>query len=201
MDKIQLKASARIPINNHDFMMAVYQQPGSSLEHISLKLGNPKKDYTTLLRIHSECLTGDLFGSEKCDCGWQLNESIRRIIEKGEGLVIYLRQEGRGIGLVAKLKAYNLQEKGYDTVEANEAIGMPVDTREYSIAVDILKSEGINSVSLMTNNPLKIEGLINLGIQCDRAPIIPVPGKENESYLKVKQNKMSHLFDMESEVH
>jgi GTP cyclohydrolase II len=151
-----------------------------------------------LIRIHSECLTGDAFGSLKCDCGAQLKKSMRLIQQEGAGAIVYLRQEGRGIGLEAKIQAYNLQDEGYDTLDANLALGLPADARDYEIAAKMLKKKGITRVRLMTNNPLKVNGLKDNGIAVsDRVSHISGLCASNRDYLHTKKVRMGHLLDVE----
>ncbi len=162
--------------------------------HVVLR-SNVSNEGTPLVRVHSECMTGDVFGSTRCDCGDQLNRALASIAEEG-GMLIYLRQEGRGIGLVEKLKAYNLQDQGMDTIEANEALGHPSDGRSFAVAAEILEELHVKSIRLLTNNPAKIEGLEANGIQVEvREPLIIEPLKENARYLAVKKALMGHLLD------
>ena len=152
-------------------------------------------DEPMLVRVHSECLTGDVFGSYRCDCGPQLHNALRQISENGSGVLLYMRQEGRGIGLMNKLQAYKLQEEGLDTVEANEKLGFGPDLRDYGVGAQILKDLGITKLRLLTNNPKKISGLGGFGLEVvDRVPIQMESREENERYLKTKQSKMGHLF-------
>lgn len=147
------------------------------------------------VRIHSECLTGDLFGSKRCDCGAQLQKSLE-VITKEKGILIYLRQEGRGIGLINKLKAYNLQDEGFNTVDANHQLGFETDERTYHIATQILKDLGIESIRLLTNNPEKLSSISKSGIKIiDRMPLMIEPNEDNEDYLKIKRDLMGHLLD------
>jgi 3,4-dihydroxy 2-butanone 4-phosphate synthase/GTP cyclohydrolase II len=172
-------------------------------DHVALVVGEPFEKLSAeapLVRIHSECFTGDIFGSLRCDCGPQLDEAMRRIAAAGAGVLIYLRQEGRGIGLLNKIKAYALQEQGLDTVEANEVLGFASDAREYDVAVAILEDLGVRRVRLMSNNPAKIEGLERLGVSVvERVPIVIQPVEDNLRYLETKQQKMGHLYRIANE--
>lgn len=164
-------------------------------DHVALVLGDVKSELTSLVRIHSECMTGDIFGSKRCDCGEQLDLSLKKIGEKGSGALIYLKQEGRGIGLANKIKAYKLQENGHDTISANHALGFDADLRDYSVAADMLRSVGIFSIDLMTNNPLKIKELEENGILLNsRLPLVSETNKHNKNYISVKRDKMGHLY-------
>jgi GTP cyclohydrolase II len=165
-------------------------------EHVVLSLGQISGDEPTLVRIHSECLTGDALFSLRCDCGSQLEESMRLIAEEGRGVVLYLRQEGRGIGLLNKIKAYHLQDQGADTVEANEQLGFDPDLRNYSVCKPIFKHLAIDCVRLLTNNPKKVQALENIGITVSERIALQI-GKNphNEGYLAVKAGKLGHLFD------
>jgi 3,4-dihydroxy 2-butanone 4-phosphate synthase/GTP cyclohydrolase II len=148
-----------------------------------------------LVRMHSKCMTGDVFGSQRCDCGWQLQSSMRMIAEEGAGVVVYLDQEGRGIGLLNKLKAYELQDAGHDTVEANERLGFAPDLRDYGIGAQILVDLGLRSIRVLTNNPRKLVGLDGYGLElAGRVPIVPDPHDENRAYLDVKRDKLGHLL-------
>ena len=165
----------------------------SGLDHVALTLGEMGGPNPVLVRVHSECLTGDAFGSLRCDCGPQLNAAIRQIQEVGWGCIVYLRQEGRGIGLHAKIQAYNLQDKGADTVEANILLGHPADARDYGIASKIIKSVGIENVCLMTNNPDKVKQLSSNGTNVsERMPLIVGISDENREYMAIKVDKMGH---------
>lgn len=186
--------SARLPTEYGEFQVTVYIDD-QAREHMILKSLNPEADTAPLVRLHSECLTGDVFGSLRCDCGDQLDMALKRIMEDGNGALLYLRQEGRGIGLGNKMHAYALQDQGMDTVEANEHLGFPADGRDFGIAVDMLKQEGIEQVRLMTNNPRKIAALENHGIKVTRQKIIAPEEDERTHYITTKTNKLGHLFE------
>lgn len=192
---VKKETQAKLPTSFGDWKISVYSTPIDNKEHIALIYGSVKDRKNVLTRIHSECLTGDLFSSLKCDCGPQLYESMRRIEQKKSGIIIYLRQEGRGIGLVNKIKAYHLQDKGRDTVEANIDLGLEIDKREYSVAAQILKNEKVASVELLTNNPEKVKQIKEYGVGVSkRIPLEITPNKENKEYLEVKKHKMGHLL-------
>lgn len=193
-------ATSRIPLRTHgDFNLTVFHNVLDDAEHFSLV--KPALDTTKipLVRIHSECITGDLFGSTKCDCGDQLERSLALISAEG-GVLIYLRQEGRGIGLSNKVKAYALQEEGLDTVDANVKLGLPVDSRDYAVAFQMLKAMGLSSVRLLTNNPLKVASLEAYGMNVvQRVGLEMIPTDENKAYLKTKKEKLGHFLSMKSE--
>ncbi|MDP3560185.1 MAG: GTP cyclohydrolase II [Legionellaceae bacterium] len=192
---VRAQASIRLPLEKYgDFSMSVFTDDLDDAEHLVL-VKPYAKDTAPLVRIHSECITGDLFGSMRCDCGAQLDHSLERISTEG-GVLIYLRQEGRGIGLSNKLKAYALQEQGYDTVEANIALGLPADKRNYGIAYQLLKYFGINKIRLLTNNPQKIESIQQYGVSVERESLIIEPTNDNCNYLKAKQEKLGHLLSL-----
>lgn len=193
-------AKARLPLEKYgEFSMVVFNNQLDNAEHFALTKPTKMPEQTPLVRIHSECITGDVFGSCKCDCGQQLQKSLAAIQEEG-GVLVYLRQEGRGIGLANKLKTYMLQEQGLDTVDANLKLGFPADNRDYAIAYQILKYLGIESLKLMTNNPQKIEMMEKYGLKIsERIPLTIKPGTENESYLRTKQQKLGHLFAFKKE--
>jgi 3,4-dihydroxy 2-butanone 4-phosphate synthase/GTP cyclohydrolase II len=172
---------------------------GVMREHLILGMGSwTRPGAVPLVRLHSECLTGDVFGSLRCDCGQQLHEAMRLIAREGAGAIVYLREEGRGIGLAAKLRAYGLQDQGLDTVEANVALGFAPDERNFAVAAELLKISGVQSVRLMTNNPSKIEAVQKAGIEVvERIAMIPSVHSENRRYLQTKMEKMRHLLNFE----
>lgn len=181
-----------IPTDFGDFKVLVYESVVDKYHHLALVKGSPAKN-GALVRVHSECLTGDVFGSKRCDCGEQLKLAMKAISGKGSGVILYMRQEGRGIGLANKLKAYRLQDKGLDTVEANEALGFKADLRDYGIGAQILADLGLSKIRLLTNNPKKIVGLEGYGLEVvERVPLIVKPSKSNKRYLKTKKEKLGH---------
>ena len=190
---IQKIAKAKLPTHWGDFSVIAYEDETLGEEHLLLYLGELNEN--SLLRIHSQCLTGDALYSLKCDCGSQLAKAMEAIAREGCGMIIYMAQEGRGIGLVNKIRAYELQDKGLNTIEANEALGFAADERDYSYCKEILASIGISSVRLMTNNPAKIKGLEEVGIEVtERVSIEIEPNKYNEEYLKIKAEYMGHML-------
>lgn len=195
MNLIEKGKRAKLPTYYGDFETVAFKQHSSHLEHLALIKGEWKKDEPLLVRIHSSCATGDIFASCRCDCGEQLHESLKKIEAEGKGAVIYLNQEGRGIGLCNKIAAYNLQDKGMDTVEANLALGFCADQRDYGIGACILKELGIHKVRLLTNNPEKVSSLQEYGIEVtDRIAIETAINKHNKFYLETKQQKMGHIL-------
>jgi 3,4-dihydroxy 2-butanone 4-phosphate synthase / GTP cyclohydrolase II len=191
-------AQARVPTQWGDFAAHAYESVLDGEQHLALVKGEVAGKPDVLVRVHSECLTGDAFGSLRCDCGAQLEGALRRISEAGQGVVVYLRgQEGRGIGLAHKLRAYNLQEQGRDTVDANLELGLPVDAREYGIGSQILVDLGITTMRLMTNNPAKYGGLEGYGLHIvERVPLETYPNPENLNYLRTKRERMGHLLEL-----
>jgi len=192
------RVEAQIPIGEPEqlWRLYVYEDVLRKENHLAIVLGEIDEGQPTLLRAHSECLTGDIFGSLRCDCGAQLHAAMDQIAREGSGVILYIRhQEGRGIGLLDKLHAYNLQDKGLDTVEANEALGHPADKRDYGIGSQILYDLGVRKIRLLTNNPKKIYGLEGFGLEVvERVPINIPANKHNERYLRTKKNKLGHLL-------
>jgi 3,4-dihydroxy 2-butanone 4-phosphate synthase/GTP cyclohydrolase II len=192
---IERIAEAHMPTDHGDFKVIAYRSVLDGREHVALVKGELEGRQDALVRMHSECLTGDVFGSLRCDCGEQLEAAMRRIEEEGVGAIVYLRQEGRGIGLGNKLKAYHLQEAGLDTVEANEALGFKPDLRDYGIGAQILLDLGLHTIRLLTNNPKKIVGLDGYDLEITgREPLRVEPGEYNERYLETKRSKLGHLL-------
>lgn len=193
--------SARLPTKYGEFTAVAYESLLDGKEHIALVKGDLSTVEAPLVRVHSECLTGDVFGSTRCDCGDQLGRALEMIADEGVGVLLYMRQEGRGIGLLNKIRAYKLQDQGKDTVEANEALGFPPDLRDYGIGAQILADLGLKKIRLMTNNPRKIAGLEGHGLQVvARIPIEICPGKHNRFYLATKKRKLGHLLHITGEV-
>lgn len=190
---LQRAACARIPTEYGDFLLCAYENDRDDKEHLAFVYGAVEDKERVLTRVHSECFTGDVLGSQRCDCGPQLDAALRSIVQAGTGVLVYLRQEGRGIGLIEKLKAYNLQDEGYDTVDANLMLGHDADLRDYEIAAAILSDWRVRSIRLLTNNPAKMESLRAWGTQIDeRVPIEIAANVHNARYLKVKARKMRH---------
>lgn len=192
---IEKEVEINLPTEFGEFKAVGYTSKTDGKEHIALVKGEVDSNEPILLRIHSECLTGDVFGSNRCDCGPQLHAALTQISKEGKGILLYMRQEGRGIGLINKLKAYQLQEQGYDTVEANEQLGFKADLRTYEISAQILHDLGVKKVRVLTNNPRKITGLTEHGLQViERVPLQMSLRKENTHYLQTKKEKLGHLL-------
>lgn len=190
-------AEAQLPTQFGDFTIKVYQNTVDGKEHVAIVKGDITPEEPTLVRVHSECLTGDTFGSMRCDCRSQLHAALEHIEKAGKGVVLYMRQEGRGIGLVNKIRAYALQEEGMDTVEANVHLGFQPDARDYGIGAQILADLGVRKMLLLTNNPKKRVGLQSYGLEVvDRVPIEFSPNEVNEAYLRAKKSKLGHLLDL-----
>jgi 3,4-dihydroxy 2-butanone 4-phosphate synthase / GTP cyclohydrolase II len=185
----------KMPTEYGDFDLYLYRSRIDGQHHLGLVKGEISGKANVLVRVHSECLTGDVFGSQRCDCGPQLHQAMRQIDEAGQGVIVYMRQEGRGIGLAPKIMAYKLQERGYDTVEANKKLGYPMDLREYGLGAQILCDLGLKTIRLLTNNPKKIVGLDGYGLEIvEQVPIRIAPNPHNRKYLKAKREKLGHLL-------
>lgn len=192
---VKKEVSVKLPTEWGDFEMTAYTQINTGENHIALVKGTWEPDEPILVRVHSSCVTGDIFGSCRCDCGPQLHKAMEMIEKEGKGVIVYMNQEGRGIGLVNKLKAYNLQEAGFDTVEANLKLGFPMDQRDYGIGAQILRNLGVTKMRLMSNNPKKRAGLIGYGLEVvENIPIEIAANPHNEAYLKTKRDKMDHTI-------
>jgi 3,4-dihydroxy 2-butanone 4-phosphate synthase / GTP cyclohydrolase II len=188
-------AEARVPTEYGEFRLIGYQNDVDRAEHVALVHGEIAGQPNILVRMHSKCLTGDVFGSQRCDCGFQLHRAMELIAQEGRGAIVYLDQEGRGIGLLNKLRAYALQDSGADTVQANERLGFAPDLRNYGIGAQILRDIGLSSIRVMTNNPRKLVGLEGYGLQIvERVPLLADPTRENRGYLQVKRDKLGHLL-------
>ena len=197
-DVTDIPSRARLPTTFGDFVIRVFHEEATGFDHVALTLGDMKGPDPVLVRAHSECLTGDAFGSLRCDCGPQLHAALDAIRNKGWGCLLYLRQEGRGIGLHAKIQAYHLQDRGADTLDANLMLGHPADGGDYRIAALMLESLAIDRVSLLTNNPNKIEQLKQYGINVvERVPLIVGVGDSNRGYLETKAERMGHSIQSE----
>ena len=195
---VRVVAETRLPLRMGEFRVLVFENEINRDEHLALVKGTIDPEHPLLVRVHSSCLTGDVFGSFRCDCGEQLKKALRLIAEEGAGVLLYLQQEGRGIGLSNKIRAYALQDAGRDTVQANEELGFQPDLRDYGIGAQILVRLGVRRVRLMTNNPRKLIGLAGYGLEIvDRVPIHVRPGKYNVHYLRTKHEKLGHFFDVD----
>jgi GTP cyclohydrolase II len=192
-------ATSLLPTRHGEFRIHVFRPIDETVEHVAMVKGDPNGMEKVLVRVHSECLTGDVLGSLRCDCGEQLDAALATIAASGLGMVIYLRgHEGRGIGLANKIRAYQLQDQGRDTVEANLDLGLPVDTRDYQVAARMLTHLGVKSVRLMTNNPKKMSKLADYGVEIvERVPVLTAHTPENVGYLRTKQKKLGHFLDFE----
>jgi 3,4-dihydroxy 2-butanone 4-phosphate synthase/GTP cyclohydrolase II len=178
--------------------MMLYTSDRDEKEHLAMVMGDPRDQSSVLTRVHSECFTGDVIGSRRCDCGDQMQVSLEIISARGQGVLLYLRQEGRGIGLLEKLRAYNLQDEGFDTIDANLALGHQADARDYSIAAEMLKDIGVRSIQLLTNNPTKISALRRLGIDvAGRMPLDLEVHPDSAHYLQTKADRMNHMLNPE----
>jgi len=187
--------TVKMPTDYGEFDLVLYRSKVDGLNHLALVRGVVAGQKNVLVRVHSECLTGDVFGSRRCDCGPQLHQAMSQIAEAGRGVIVYMRQEGRGIGLAPKIKAYKLQEQGYDTVEANQKLGFGMDLREYGLGAQIIADLGLKTIRLLTNNPKKLVGLAGYGLKVvEQVPIRIKPNPHNAKYLKTKQQKMGHLL-------
>ena len=190
---VEKVVTVQMPTNYGDFELVAYKVTTNNQEHLALTKGTWQKDEAVLVRVHSSCVTGDIFGSCRCDCGPQLHAAMQMIEKEGKGVILYMNQEGRGIGLLNKLKAYKLQENGRDTVEANLELGFKMDERDYGIGAQILRDLGLQNIKLLTNNPKKRAGLIGYGLEIvENIPIVIAPNKHNAEYLQTKKNKMGH---------
>ena len=194
----EIPSEAKLPTPHGEFKIRVFHESETGMDHVALTLGDMNGPDPVLVRMHSECLTGDVFSSLRCDCGAQLNAALDMVRERGWGALLYLRQEGRGIGLHAKIQAYHLQDEGADTLDANLMLGLPADARNYRIAVEMLETMGINRVCLITNNPDKVEQLSSLGVDVvERIPLVVGVGDENRGYLETKAERMGHSITFE----
>ncbi len=197
---VRREVEVRMPTEFGEFRMIGYSNEVDGAEHVALVMGDPSPETPMLVRVHSECLTGDVFASRRCDCGSQLHAAMRQVAEAGEGVILYLRQEGRGIGLFNKLKAYELQDAGHDTVEANKKLGFKADLRDYGIGAQILRDLGLRKLKLLTNNPKKIIALDGYGLEVvERVQLQVCAHEENIRYLTTKRDKMGHLLNMEGD--
>jgi|TARA_B110000914_G_scaffold132817_1_gene116146 3,4-dihydroxy 2-butanone 4-phosphate synthase/GTP cyclohydrolase II len=196
----EIPSEARLPTEHGEFRIKIFHESESGLDHVALVMGDMSGPDPVLMRVHSECLTGDAFGSLRCDCGPQLDAALQAIAERGWGVVLYLRQEGRGIGLHAKIQAYHLQDQGADTLEANLMLGLPADARNYRIASTMLETLGVSDICLLSNNPDKAEQLEKYGINVvERMPLVVGVGNINRAYLQTKVDRMGHQINLDGE--
>lgn len=197
---VQFVASCRLPTAHGEFTMHGFEDPDTGQEHVALTMGDISHGRAVLCRVHSECLTGDCLFSMRCDCGAQLQAALKAIAEEGNGILLYLRQEGRGIGLINKVRAYELQDSGADTVEANERLGFDADLRDYSLCKNMFVHFRVSSIRLMTNNPMKVNALQKQGIKiAERVPIETGHNDHNARYIETKVEKMGHLIGQETQ--
>ncbi|HVF00122.1 MAG TPA: GTP cyclohydrolase II, partial [Rubrobacteraceae bacterium] len=193
---VKFAVETRLPTKFGDFRLRAYENDVDDMTHLALVMGEPEGKEDVLVRVHSACLTGDALHSLRCDCGGQLEKAMTRIAKEGEGILVYMQQEGRGIGLLNKMKAYHLQDEGLDTVEANQRLGFAPDLRDYGIGALILKDFGLSSIRFMTNNLTKVVGLQGFGLQItERIPLEIEPNGENKRYLQTKRDKLNHVFE------
>ena len=196
----EIPSEARLPTKHGEFNIRVFHESDTGLDHVALTMGDMQGPDPVLMRVHSECLTGDAFGSLRCDCGPQLDSALKAIADKGWGVVVYLRQEGRGIGLHAKIQAYHLQDQGADTLDANLMLALPADARNYRIPSTMLDALGVKDICLLSNNPDKAKQLQEYGINIvERVPLIVGVVNENRDYLQTKAERMGHEIDLDGE--
>ena len=196
----EVPSEARLPTEHGEFNIRVFHESDTGLDHVALTMGDMTGPDPVLMRVHSECLTGDAFGSLRCDCGPQLDAAMKAIADKGWGVILYLRQEGRGIGLHAKIQAYHLQDQGADTLDANLMLGLPGDARNYRIASTMLEAIGVSDVCLLSNNPDKAEQLEKYGISVvERMPLVVGVGSGNRDYLQTKVERMGHKIKFDGD--
>lgn len=192
---VERKEVVKLPTKYGDFVLHAYSQAINNEDHVALVMGEVAGKRDVLVRVHSECVTGDVFSSKRCDCGEQLDKAMQMIAKKGEGVLLYMHQEGRGIGFLKKMHAYKLQEQGLDTVEANKRLGFPADLRDYGTGAQILADLGLSTIHLLTNNPKKVVGLEGYGLKItQRVPLNIEPNESNRVYLQTKKDKMGHLL-------